>query len=188
MNKQSFKELVCNITGEDINIKILINQDAKKWYDKTYKDFETITEDTIYGIIIEKTVVFDFKVGKFDSLLKTFITQYINKYAIKIAQYTKEGVIYPTKEQVFNDLKNNNSQRLGAYLFYSTNYGIGLWQIFMNNDTLNKSKLYLDSLLKNNNITFKNENSEAGWVYRWIFEGNYLDHNEIIKQINVNNF
>lgn len=187
MNTENFTKLVSNITGKKINIKILVNQDAKKWYDKSYTDLETIAEDTIYGIIIDRVIVFDFKVGKFDSLLKTFITQYINKYAIKIAQYTNEGVIYPTKQEVFNDLKNINSQRLGNYFYYSTNYGIGLWQIFMNNETLHKSKLYLNNLLKDNNITFKNENSEAGWVYRWVFKGNYLDHNEIIKKINVDN-
>ena len=183
MDLTYFETLISTLTGRKIKVYILENQQAKKWWDKKYIETNSIEEDTIYGISIDNSIAFDFKTGKIDSFLKTFVTQYISKYAITCYVLINGEMVKPTKEQAFNNLKLSNSERLGAYLFYSTNYGIGFWQIFTSNNAKEKATNILFNLLKTKNIIWTNEDSEAGWVYRTKFAGSYLDHNEVIKEL-----
>ena len=73
--------------------------------------------------------------------------------------------------------------RLEKYLTYSTNYGIGVWIFFIPTTEIQKCKNAVSDILIKNKIEYRNEYSDAGWVYRFIFTGNYLDHNNIVEQI-----
>lgn len=187
MTRLEFNKLIQTITNKrDIELLILEDQNAKKWYDKTYNDrFEIIKENTTY-CIYDGYVLFDFKVGKLDSLLKTFVTQYISKYLIK-TPLVLDGIISErTKETCLKELQHNSS-RLSYGLCYSTNYGIGLWQILIPQSTLISMKQNINSLLESKGIKYKNETSEAGWVFRYLIDGSYLDHNVLIEYLKNKN-
>jgi hypothetical protein len=182
MKAIDFETIIKDITGNDLKVRLLENQDAKKWYEKIYVKCDIITEQTIYGIFFDGHIIYDFKLGKIESLLKTFITQYVNKHLVKTC-YLKDGnIINHTKETAFKTL--SNIQPRNAFMCaYSTNYGVGTWNIYI---PLESKKLLNDtikSILINKGIEFKNEFSEAGWVYRHKFSGNYQDHNLIIDEI-----
>lgn len=184
MERIEFNNLIKTITNiKDIELFILENQDAKKWYEKTYNsNFTTITENTTYGIVFDNVVQFDFKIGKLDNLFKTFITQFISKHLTKIPYLENGDFKYHTKESALRTLQIN-SNRLGFELCYSTNYGIGVWQILIPKDKLEAMKLKIEILLKSKGIQFKNEYSEARWVYRYLIDGSYLDHNILVDKL-----
>ena len=169
MKKIDFENLVSDITGDTITIWILENQDAVKWYDKTYtKNFDVITPQTKYGVCIDGDIDFDFKSGKnIDNLLKTFITQYTSKkqeYGVVNGEVKRL-----TKEEVLNKIIDKNQDRVQKGLFYTTLYGIGLWDFFNSTMIHNILDKEMSGFLKSNGIDYKNEYSDAGWVYRYKF-------------------
>lgn len=184
MDKEQFLNLVSEITAQRINILVLENQAAKKWFEKTFVPCDVIKEKTIYLVIADNNQIFEFKTGKLENLLKTFITQYINKYAVKTYKFSPNGeIVNPTKEECLAQLCVNSS-RLKWELSYSTNYGIGIWQIFMPAAKINEIKTAIENLLSEKGFTYKTETSEAGWVWRYVIKGNsYLDNNLLIEQL-----
>jgi hypothetical protein len=189
MDKGQFINLVSEITAQRINILVLENQSAKKDYEKTFIPFDVIEEKTKYLVLADNDQLFEFKTGKLENLLKTFISQYISIYATKITRYNAEGDTPFTclsKAECLAQLCVN-SRRLTWGLSYSTNYGIGIWQIFMSNDNLKEIKTAIENLLSEKGFTYRTETSEAGWVWRYIITGNsFLDNNLLIEQLQKN--
>ena len=188
MNARNFEKIVSEISGRKIFISELVNQDAKKWYDKKYVDTDIIKEGTIYGVCVDdvRMICFDLKVGKFENLLKTFVTQYVNKYLCTTWRIDEDGsFVKHTKETAKSSL-HEVSPRYGYLCAYSTQYGIGVWNLFVNADAKELIKRELSKLLTESNVTFKNEYSDAFWAYRFKFSGNYLDHNIILKKLEEN--
>ena len=75
--------------------------------------------------------------------------------------------------------------RLSKGIMYSTNYGIGVWFIFMPLQWIETTSKAIISKRKELNISYTNEFSDARWVFRFVFDGNYIDHNRIIESIEI---
>jgi len=187
MKKQEFEQLVSDITGETITLWILKNQNAVKWYDKKYlKNFDTITPETKYGVSVNdgSMIDFDFKSGKnIDNLLKTFITQYASKnqqYGIVDGEVRRLN-----KKEVLDKIVERNQDRVHKGLFYTTLYGIGLWDFFNSTMVHNLLDKEMGSFLKSKGIEYSNEYSDAAWVYRYKFTMQIEKTNELLANFKM---
>lgn len=188
-NKEEFENLINDILHKagyeiDIEIWLLIDQNAKKWYDKKYKkEFEFIEENTIYGIKYrgEYGVMYSFKSGKIDNLLKAFITTFSNKHKILVQLENGTYDYKVQKEKVQKTIIENNQDRVSKGLFYTTLYGIGFWAIFCSKQDIEVAKMLAD-YLKENSIQYHNEWSDAGWVYRFVIGNKVEVHNELLTK------
>ena len=81
--------------------------------------------------------------------------------------------------------KLKNSNRVSKYFFYTTLYGIGYFCIFMSKDTFDKTNKNLADYLKSKNIEFKNEFSDAGWVYRFVINKDVEIHNTLLDEFDL---
>jgi hypothetical protein len=90
------------------------------------------------------------------------------------------------EKQLMEQIKMNMNDpkiegALCRYGFYETNYGIGIFILFAGTyemNAINKMKCYL----KNNNIPFANEFSEAKWVYRFLLNIDKDTHAAILNK------
>lgn len=179
---KEFNTLISTMLAEPIELYKLENQAAKKWYDKTYIKVDELELNTIYGVLIDGSISFDFKTPtKIDSLLKSFINNYASKRKNMILNEHGESV-YETKESILKTCIKN-SERVSFGLCYTTLYGIGIWQILCNSalkeDLTNTISQYLNEI----GIPFSNETSEAGWVYRFVINKDIKIHNDILTKI-----
>jgi hypothetical protein len=177
MNTNEFINFANDFTGK--NIKIYKPENDLK-YSSYYPYNGELKINTKYGISFGDYIVFNFITGKnVDNFFKTFVTQYINKYAVKQMVFLDNGeYTYMTKLQCIEKIKN--SDRVNKNYFYTTLYGIGCFCYFMRKTTLNSYSDILSNYLKSKNIDFKNEFSEAGWVYRFCINKNIELHNELL--------
>lgn len=176
-----------SIFCENIELYELLDQDAKKWYERSYKSYpeRDFKESFVYGVKIDDLIQFNFSVKKFDNLMKSFYTNYINKYLAKQLIIAENGLlerrgVEKSKELIRMNLKG---ERLHKFLSYSTNYGIGVWVYFVPQKLVDEIKNKIEIVLNKKLIEFENEYSDACWVFRYKFTGNYLDHNLIVEQI-----
>lgn len=188
MNTLNFQNLIQKITSRQL---IIDTQDNEIMLDKEYFVYKhlPLTDRKIYfKWKVAKTE---------EKVLKSFITAFTTKYKEPSPKaYDYAGRVYGEKalwinktemgkEQAYwhhssnmyskNDLReqieanfNDSSitETLTKYGFYNTDYGIGIFILFNTNfvvDAVNK----LSNYLKNQNIPFANEYSEARWVYRF---------------------
>jgi hypothetical protein len=185
MNKANFQNLINDIlvgSGyESIEICLLENQQAKKWYDKKYtRNFDKITENTVYGISIDNMIEYDFKSGKIENLLKSFLV----KYASRKTEYRIIDGCFKTvsiKNEVMQNIIQKNQNRVLSGMFYTTLYGIGFWCIFSSKNDMVIAK-NLHSFLNDKNIPYENEFSDAGWVYRFVINKDVEMHNDLLKE------
>ena len=188
-NKKEFELLLNEIlvnAGIDRPFKILLlkNQDAVKWYEKNYtNDFIEITENTKYGIKYDGLIQFDFKTGKIDNLLKSFLLQFTSKFTEYrlIDGYCKTVSI---KKEILNKIIESNKNRVYNGLFYTTLYGIGFWAIFSTKQDAEVAK-ELSKYLQANNVDYKNQWSDAGWVYRFLINKKVEFHNELLNNFKI---
>lgn len=188
-NKEEFENLINDIlhkAGYDVVIHLLLlkDQTTTKWWEKKYiNEFEDIEENTKYGVRYQNSsyVEFDFKTGKIDNLLKTFITQFSTKY--KYLQQDNDGHWnYVTdKVTVQKTIIEKNQDRVSKSLFYTTLYGIGFWAIFSTKKDVEVAKMLAD-YLKENSIQYRNEWSDAGWVFRFVIGNKIEIHNELLTK------
>lgn len=182
------KELIKQIILDLFEIKIDFHKQVAsgKWYEKKYEDCGFIQCNTIYGIVVENNrhIDFDIKIGSSpDSMVKTIITQIINKLITK-RPFIKDGLIYyKTKEMIMNDLKT--SDRVYNWIFYTALYGIGTFCFFMSDKKLKEAVEPLEKYLKRIGISYKNEYSEAHWVYRFVFDGDINFKNKILSEFKL---
>ncbi|TXG85754.1 MAG: hypothetical protein E6R13_01700 [Spirochaetes bacterium] len=171
------------------NIKLHKQIIGGKWYECKYtSEFDEIELNVVYGISInDNSILFDFKTGKSeDSIYKTFITQYINKYEIKRLVLINDELRYKTKQECIEEFRNNN--RVSKYCFYTTLYGIGFFSFFMNENTILDNISIIGKYLNDNNISYKRGTSEAGWVTRLIINKNVELHNNLLSNFIIENF
>lgn len=192
-NKVEFERLINEIlrnAGFDYSFKIwlLIDQNAKKWYEKKYtSDFEEIEEGTIYGISFSTggSVEFDFKTGKMDNLLKSFLI----KFASRQKAYRLVNGYYQTistRDEVMEKIKESNKDRVYMGLFYTTLYGIGMWAIFSTRKDMVKNA-DLSRFLTDRKVPFSNEWSDAGWVYRFKIGKDIELNNKLLTEFKESN-
>ncbi len=83
------------------------------------------------------------------------------------------------KDDFFKAFKIKNSNYFNNYLVYATTYGLGYYCLLLSQNQFNNINKQLEAFLKENNINnYKNEFSDACWVYRFKFKG--------LKQNNIN--
>lgn len=184
INRVEFENLVNNVLAaaglEEIEILLLKNQEANKWYHYSYtKDFAYITENTIYGIRYkgENSIDFNWKSGKIENLLKSFLTKYANKQRTYCYQ---TGKWVSLKNETLDTIIQKNKDRVFIGAFYTTLYGIGFWSIFSSKKD-NETAKALHDFLKSNNISYKNEYSDAYWVYRFKIGSTIEVHNNLLE-------
>jgi len=171
----------------NVNIEIYLQTVPGKWYESKYELFNgKIQTNTIYGIMVDgnTSIDYDFKSGKKeDNILKTFVTQYINKYechqlVIKDGAFQKQN-----KKEVIAKLKN--SDRVCKSFFYTTLYGIGYLCLFMSLNSMKTLNKGLSEYLKSKKIGYSNEFSDAGWVYRFVINQDVKIHNQLLTDFNI---
>lgn len=185
MKITDLNKILSDIFGTDIKLLELKNQEAKKWYDKSYITpvCEDFTEGLIYCAYIDGICDFDFSVKNIDNLFKSFYNLFISKHLMKRMNFeTGKNYTRPEAMEVIN--KTINSVRSHFNCSYSTNYGIGVWVMCMPSVWVNETKKAIETKLNELNIGFENEYSEAHCVYRYLISGNYIDHNKIIESLN----
>jgi len=72
-------------------------------------------------------------------------------------------------DRVYKSLADTFQKLLGYRNLnvYPTTYGIGVFVLFNFQNQIETAKTEIEMLLNDNNITYSNEFSEAGWVYRY---------------------
>lgn len=167
------------------NVKIEIMKQTKsgKWYECKYeRTEEEIKTDTVYGIMVNdhNFIDFDFKTGKNeDTILKTFVTQFINKYESKQMVIKDGQICKPEKSEIIE--KYRNSDRVNKFFFYTTLYGIGYFVFFMGRKAFENTNKKLSEYLESKGINFSNEFSDAGWVYRFVINKDVEIHNRLLE-------
>ena len=73
-------------------------------------------------------------------------------------------------QDFFEAFKIKNSSYFNHNLVYPTTYGLGYYCLLLNEATFNEINKKISKFLKENNIDFKNEYSDACWVYRFKFK------------------
>jgi len=187
-NKKEFEELINDILHKAgynviVHLLLLTDQTATKWWDKEYTcNFDYIEENTKYGVKYESSyyIEFDFKTGKIDNLLKTFITQFSSKY--KYIHEVDGEIVYKTdKVEIQKTIIEKNQDRVSKGLLYTTLYGIGFWAIFCSKKDIEVAK-ELHDYLNEKDVKFHNEWSDAGWVYRFVINNKVEVHNELLDK------
>tara|TARA_R110002012_G_C11540162_1_gene601338 strand:+ start:360 stop:914 length:555 start_codon:yes stop_codon:yes gene_type:complete len=179
MDTVQFENLAKEITG--LNIKVYEPVDPGCKY-TSYVKFNGILEPSKkYGIYFEESIQYDFKTTKkIETFFKSFINQHISKYEMKLPKYEfiegKVVAIYPKKQDV---IKKYTSNRVSKYHYYTTLYGIGMFAFFTKDIAIATAKLA--KYLKDNNISYSNEYSDAGWAYRFVIGKKVEEHNDLLK-------
>lgn len=171
----------------EISLVLLIDQNAKKWYDKKYtKEFIYIEENTKYGVKYKNQfgVVFGFKSGKIDNLLKSFITNFANKHKHLVKDENGNIDYKVDKTKTMKDIMEKNQNRISKGLFYTTIYGIGFWSIFCTKHDAETTKVLAD-YLKKQGVKYRNEWSNAAWVYRFIINKSIETHNNLLDNFKM---
>jgi hypothetical protein len=63
-------------------------------------------------------------------------------------------------------------------------YGIGWFCFLSSQSAFTKTNKILINYLTEKNIEFKNEFSQAGWVYRFVINKDINTHNELLTNLN----
>jgi hypothetical protein len=200
MKTENFIKLVQSFTGRDFQVE---TNDLELESEKTYSIYR-------YTPIKKYKISFDFKVPKNEeSIIKSFINTFCNKYKEpdpanydgKYANDPKDKWEFFTDEQKENcyfhhssnmfyktDLMEQVKENLGKseiedvlcqYGFYHTLYGIGIFILLGGQYELNaidRMKKYLSE----KNIPFKNQLSDAHWVFRFVININKDVHKSLL--------
>ncbi len=184
-NKTKFETLINEIftnagIKDNISFRLIEDQNSKAYYNNNI-DFSDFTENTKYAVIYDGYNQFTLKVGKVENLLKTFITQYCSRLtAYRQGEDGYWGTV-SIKKEVFAKIVNANQDRVYKGLFYTTLYGIGFWAIFSTKKDIETAGS-LANYLKSNAVEYKNEWSDAGWVYRFKINKDVITHNHLLTQ------
>ncbi len=186
MKISELNETLSSLFDENIRLLELKDQTAKKWYDQSFikpvnEDFQT---GLIYGVSIDNMIEFNFSVKNIDNLFKSFFNSFISKCQMKRLNF-ETGKNYTREEAQKLVTSGFETARLSKGIMYSTNYGIGVWFIFMPLQWIETTSKAIIARLKELNISYTNEFSDARWVFRFVFDGNYIDHNKIIESIEI---
>lgn len=202
MNVENFTQLIRSITNRDFVIS------SAYFYDEFPDELEMETEYMIYRElpITKKKVRFIWKTPKSaDNFLRSFITAYTSKYRepnpnsnyykdkwhkysdtdIERAYFTSLGHMMYSKQELMQQIEENFhnksiTENLIRYGFYNTEYGIGIFIVFNTvwvDKSVEKMKEYLDS----KGIPYRNEFSDARWVYRFVLNLDKNKHGRILN-------
>jgi hypothetical protein len=200
MKTENFNQLINSITGREFQIK---TSDEEIVLEKKYYIFKITPIHKI-------TVGFEFAVPKNEeSIIKSFVTTFCNKYKEpnplaysgrygfkwddmsesdrdfahlhhSSNMYNKTALMEQIKA---NMLKSDIEDVLCKYGFYHTLYGIGIFILFGGKyeyNAIGRMKKYLSEM----NVPFRNELSEARWVFRFVINVGKDYHKVLISDFN----
>jgi hypothetical protein len=176
---ENIKKMIWDLFGN--RIEVYEQTVPGKWYEAKYEKTDVIFPNMVYGIRVNGgSIDYDFKSPKGeDSILKSFLNQYISKYETKTMCVTENGMLgKKTKEQIYEKIKNDD--RVENWVFYTTLYGIGTFCFFMSAKSLAQVHNKMAEYLKSKNVEFRNEFSDAQWVYRFIVNKDVAIHNKLL--------
>jgi hypothetical protein len=201
MKTTNFINLINEITGREFFINT------------TDENLQTETEYYIYKIlpITGRKIGFYWVTPKtMDKFLRSFITAFTSKYkepnpaAYNQKWYNstwndktetdKENAYMHHTSNMFsktalleqievNFNKDSITSTLCKYGFYTTEYGIGIFCYF-NTDGVVNSIAKMTKYLQNKNIPFKNEFSDARWVFRFVLNLDKPKHEILLNSFN----
>ena len=205
METAKFQALIQKVTGRDF---LIDTQDPEILHGKEYKVYRTLSVTGRTVSFYWKTAATD------ERLLRSFITAFCNKYREpNPAAYDYSARTYGPSalwinkteaqrehaylhhssnmfsktelmEQVQSNFNSNEMEEtLLKYGFYTTEYGIGIfcfWETPQVVNAVNKMADYLHGKL----IPFKNEYSDARWVFRFKLNLSKEIHNQILNSFN----
>lgn len=204
MNTSNFQNLIQAITGREL---IINTNDAEIIPEKEYQIYK------IFPITQIKSS-FKWKAAKTEEkMLRSFITAFCSKYTEpNPASYDyvyggkqyfwkdkseeeKEQCIFHhrsrqySKDQLMKQVSDNFNKEsiqdaLLKYGFYHTEYGLGIfcfWETEYVVNSINKLKQFLST----QGIPFKNEFSDAKWVFRFKLNLTKENHLSILKQFSA---
>lgn len=106
-----------------------------------------------------------------ENLLKSLINSILaflkKKDASDLKTFEQES---KQRDEFFEAFKIKNSNYFNNSLVYPTTYGLGYYCLFMNQNKFNDINKKISQFLESNLIAFKNEFSDACWVYRFKFK------------------
>ena len=205
MTTINFQNLIQLITGRDFLIK---TEDTDLKYENEYCIYRILPVSKRSVSFIWRTPKAD------EKMLRSFITCFTSKYrepnpraydymvrtygeSAKWENYTDKqkeyafnnhsGFMY-SKTELLKQIENNfNTPEIESamlkYGFYPTEYGIGIFAFWQSEYVKNAiKKLHLH--LTDGQIPFKNEWSDAGWVFRFKLGLTKDIHHSIIESIN----
>lgn len=203
MNTQNFTKLINEITGREF----FIDTNSENLETETEYFIYKILP------IRQRKVGFYWSTPKTnDKFLRSFITAFTSKYKEPNPEAFNEtygGVKYSwnekselEKEQMYmshfsnmfsksklleqienNFNKDSISETLCKYGFYTTEYGIGIFCYF-NTDGVVNSIAKMTNYLKSKSIPFKNEFSDAKWVFRFVLNLDKTKHELLLNSFN----
>ena len=200
MKTSNFVSLIRAITGRDFYIS---TQSEDILPECTYSIRRKLP-------VTEMEVGFEFKTPKNEErLLKSFITTFCNKYrepdpdcydgsypgskswADKTERdrehcYLNHASYMYSKEQLLEIIRTNVDRTdftdaLCKYGFYPTNYGIGIYVVFVGAREMEAIEK-MAQFLKGENIKFTNEFSDARWVFRFKLNVDKLFHTAFLNK------
>lgn len=88
------------------------------------------------------------------------------------------------QDNFFKAFKIKNSNYFNNYLVYATTYGLGYYCLLLSQNQFNNINKQLETFLKENNInSYKNEFSDACWVYRFKFKSSKENNIDLLKNL-----
>jgi hypothetical protein len=201
MKTYNFEKLIQSITGREL---IINTEDKEIIGGKEYRIYKILP-------ITNREIGFKWKAAiDEEKMLRSFITAFCLKYKepnpanyTTCAPYfspsweempdTKKEYAYChhssnmfckdelMKQVEFNFNKESMQGVLMKYGFYSTLYGIGIFSLFESKSII-KSIQAMKDYLTAKNIPFKNEYSDARWVYRFKLNMSKEIHSSLIDQ------
>lgn len=203
MKTVNFQKLIQVITGRDF---IINTKEYEISFETEYTIYRVLP-------ITQRHISFTWKTPKSDEkMLRSFITTFTTKYREpNPANYTTCYPYYSkswsemtaesqefaychhvsnmfSKEDLLKQVENNFSKEgitndLIKYGFYPTEYGVGIFCFWMTSgvkSAIEAMTKYLNTI----NIPFKNEFSDARWVFRFRLEISKEVHTNLLNQFN----
>lgn len=180
MKTENLKKVAYDLFGD--SIEIFEQTKGGAWYEQEYHPCSNVETEKVYGVKVEGGSYIDFSfktTKKEDTIIKSFVNQYITKWETKRTVIVDGEFKKRTKAECIESLKNNN--RVAKYYFYTTLYGIGFFCFFMSENVFRKTLEVMGTYLKSKGIEYTNELSEAGWVCRFVINQEVEQHNELLE-------
>ena len=119
-----------------------------------------------------------------ENLFKSLINSILAFLKKQEDYFKKLGIESTYKDDFFKAFKIKNSNYFNNYLVYATTYGLGYYCLLLSQNQFNNINKQLETFLKENNINnYKNEFSDACWVYRFKFKGSKENNIDLLKNL-----
>lgn len=206
MEKQRFTKLIQEITGRDLIINTSDDELLCESEYYVYKHLPIL--DRYVGFLWKTPKTYDRFLRSFITAFsskykepspsahtgkgygpynKEFDWNYMSDKQKEYCYFHNSSYMY-SKESLLEQIEKNFEKptitdTLCRYGFYTTEYGIGIFSFFLTDGVAN-SIIKMENYLNSKGIPYRNEYSDARWVYRFILGLNKVKHNSILQNFN----